>query len=65
MSNILINPLANEVIKLNGIIKNNTKVNSLIEKDNKIIGVETNKDKYFAKNIIINKKWYTFSNAPL
>lgn len=46
MSDVLINPIAKEFKNLGGVIKKETEVRSLIEKDNKIIGVKTNENIY-------------------
>ena len=46
MSEVIIKPITDKFTKYGGKIQTNTKVTSLIEKDNQIIGVKTNKEIY-------------------
>jgi len=52
MSEILAKPIIDKFISYGGKIKTNTKVSSLIEKDNRIIGVKTNKEIY-SKHVVL------------
>ena len=53
MSEILAKPISKTIIENNGIIKNNTIVTSLIEKNGKIIGIKTEKEKIYSKLTIL------------
>lgn len=53
MSDIIAKPIAKEIIKNNGKIKNNASVISLIEKNGRIIGVKTKKENIYCKTIIL------------
>lgn len=53
MSEILANPIYKEILTNNATIINNTQVTSLIEDKGKVIGVNTENKKYYAKHIIL------------
>lgn len=53
MSEILTKPIANKIIKNNGNIITNQNVTSLIEKNGRIFGVNTQDKKFYSNNVIL------------